>query len=250
MMAWEPVQRGCAALVLAFALGACAVQAPVVERPVPPVTDLPLEPEAVSWIEIPLEPEPVQWIDSPLPEPRKATRDDLVTVIPKADGSVGSVVVYQNGEAVVLDRAWASARIEGPGQVSAFTAEAVDVARWFGATREALPARPARFTLYFREGSDALTSESELAVARVIEELDGRPAPEISIIGHSDTMGTIEFNDRLSLQRAERVRDLLLQRGISPSSLSIAGRGKRELVIETPDNTSEPRNRRVEISVR
>jgi outer membrane protein OmpA-like peptidoglycan-associated protein len=236
MMAWEPVQRGCAALVLAFALGACAVQAPVVERPVPPVTDLPLEPEAVSWIEIPLEPEPVQWIDSPLPEPRKATRDDLVTVIPKADGSVGSVVVYQNGEAV--------------GQVSAFTAEAVDVARWFGATREALPARPARFTLYFREGSDALTSESELAVARVIEELDGRPAPEISIIGHSDTMGTIEFNDRLSLQRAERVRDLLLQRGISPSSLSIAGRGKRELVIETPDNTSEPRNRRVEISVR
>jgi outer membrane protein OmpA-like peptidoglycan-associated protein len=241
--------RCCAALLLALGMGGCAVKAPVIEQPVPPVVDMPIEPEAVRWIEIPLEPEPVQWIDRPLPV-RLATRDDLVMVIPEPDGSVGAVVVYQNGEAVVLDQAWAAARIEGEGMITAFTADESEAVAGFAATREALPARPAHFTLYFREGTDELTVESEQAVKRMLEELGERPEPEISVIGHSDAVGTTEFNDRLSLQRAERVRDLLLQRGIAPSTLSIAGRGKRELVIQTPDNTAEALNRRVEISVR
>ena len=68
--------------------------------------------------------------------------------------------------------------------------------------------------------------------------------------GHTDTVGTDQYNDALSLRRAERVRALLIGRGIAPDSVGAIGRGKRELRVPTPDGVAEPRNRRVEITVR
>jgi len=54
----------------------------------------------------------------------------------------------------------------------------------------------------------------------------------------------------LSLQRAEAVRAMLIQRGINSSFLRAVGRGEREPLIPTADEQAEPRNRRVEVIVR
>ena len=70
------------------------------------------------------------------------------------------------------------------------------------------------------------------------------------MIGHTDTVGSLAFNDKLSLARAERLRETLVKLGIAPERIQATGRGKRELLVPTEDNTPEPRNRRVEISVR
>jgi outer membrane protein OmpA-like peptidoglycan-associated protein len=85
---------------------------------------------------------------------------------------------------------------------------------------------------------------------KVFAELKRRPAPDIVVIGHTDTVGNLGYNDKLSLARAERMRDLMIGLGIPGERIQAAGRGKRELLVQTEDNTSEPRNRRVEISVR
>jgi len=77
-----------------------------------------------------------------------------------------------------------------------------------------------------------------------------RPAPDIQVIGHTDTVGNLAFNDKLSLARAERVRDILVGLGIPGDRIQSSGRGKRELLVTTDENVAEPRNRRVEISVR
>ena len=69
-------------------------------------------------------------------------------------------------------------------------------------------------------------------------------------IGHTDTVGELTNNDRLSAQRAERVKTFLVDIGIPASRIQTAGRGERELLIATGDNVDEPRNRRVEIIVR
>ncbi|MGZ5598925.1 MAG: OmpA family protein, partial [Usitatibacter sp.] len=66
----------------------------------------------------------------------------------------------------------------------------------------------------------------------------------------TDTVGSLGFNDRLSLARAERMRELMIGLGIPAERIQAAGRGKRETLVPTDDNVSEPRNRRVEISVR
>ena len=122
--------------------------------------------------------------------------------------------------------------------------------REFGATIEALPGRPASFLLHFLEGKDELTPASRIELEKVFAELKRRPAPDIVVIGHTDTVGTLAFNDKLSLARAERLREMLVKLGIAPERIQATGRGKRELLVPTEDNTAEPRNRRVEISVR
>jgi outer membrane protein OmpA-like peptidoglycan-associated protein len=139
----------------------------------------------------------------------------------------------------------------GPdGRASDAKLSAEEVRRDFGGTIDALPGRPASFMLYFLEGRDELTPASRLEMEKVFAELKRRPAPDIVVIGHTDTVGNLGYNDKLSLARAERMRDLMIGLGIPGERIQAAGRGKRELLVPTEDNTSEPRNRRVEISVR
>ena len=106
------------------------------------------------------------------------------------------------------------------------------------------------YTLNFLEGSDEYTTESRQTVETVLRELAKRPAAEIAVIGHTDRVGAVEYNDKLSLQRAERVRADFLKRGVSERSISVAGRGEREPLVATADEVAEARNRRVEINIR
>ncbi len=213
--------------------------------------------------------EAVQIIDSPLPaevpkvaapetaapappppsEPKK-TAHDQITILPKKDGSIGGVVVRQADFSLLLDKPYATALIEGPGLVSESVYDANQASRDFAGVLAALPAEPANFLLYFQEATDELTPESQQEVERIIADLANRPVPEISVIGHTDSVGTMQYNDKLSLQRAERVRAEFVGRGIPEESISAAGRGKRELLVPTADGVAEPQNRRVEINVR
>lgn len=201
------------------------------------------------------QPEPVQPVGvAPAqelsPAEAKVTRNDEIILLPNADGSVGAVVVRQDDVEIVLDKAYASAVIEGPGQVRQLIRDPGVTKEKFSATLAALPPKPVSFLLYFLQGKDELTAESKKEVESMLAELAKRPAAEISVIGHTDAVGSIEFNDKLSLQRASSARQLLIARGIPPVSISIAGRGERELLVATSDNVDEPRNRRVEINVR
>jgi outer membrane protein OmpA-like peptidoglycan-associated protein len=72
----------------------------------------------------------------------------------------------------------------------------------------------------------------------------------VVVIGHTDRVGNTQYNDRLSLQRAERVRDELVRLGLAARRIRITGRGEREPLVATDDEIPEPRNRRVEINVR
>jgi outer membrane protein OmpA-like peptidoglycan-associated protein len=235
--------------VLMAALSGCAWL-----RPAPP----PPEPqrEAVQFIDRPLPPPEPQKTAAPEPSPPPPapakTAHDQITILPKEDGSIGGVVVRQEGEtrAVVLDKPYATALVEGPGMVTEWTYDAAVAAQEFAGVLAALPSKPSSFLLYFLEGKDELTPESEKEVEKIIADLAMRPAPEISVIGHTDAVGTVQYNDKLSLQRGERVREELIRRGIPEASITVSGRGKREPVVQTEDGISEPMNRRVEINVR
>lgn len=175
---------------------------------------------------------------------------ELVAVIPGPTGHVGAVVVQSGGSEQVLDRAFAARRVMADGSAASANLTADEVSREFGGTLASLPGRPASFTLYFLEGRDELTPASRQEMEKVFAELKRRPAPDIVVIGHTDTVGNLAFNDKLSLARAERMRELMIGLGIAPERIQAAGRGKREPLVPTEENVSEPRNRRVEISVR
>ena len=177
-------------------------------------------------------------------------RPALFAVVPGADGHVGAVVVRTDRKERVINSAYGAQRLHSDGSVEASRLTAAEVRREFGATLDALPGRPASFMLYFLEGKDELTTESRSEMDKVFGELKRRPLPDIVVIGHTDTVGGLAFNDRLSLARAERLREMMIGLGIPSGRISAAGRGKRELLVPTEDNISEPRNRRVEINVR
>jgi OmpA-OmpF porin, OOP family len=174
----------------------------------------------------------------------------LFAVLPAPDGHVGAIVVHRDGESRVVDTAYGAERLRADGSLEAAQLSPEEVKAQFGSTLAALPGAPATFTLYFREGSDELTPRSRQELDHVFAEIKRRPLPDIVVIGHTDTVGGLRYNDRLSLARAERMREMLIELGIPPERIQARGRGKRELLVPTEDEVSEPRNRRVEINVR
>ena len=176
--------------------------------------------------------------------------DELAVLLPGPDGKVGSVVVERRGVRTVLDQSFAASRIVDGGGPQAQRLGESEVQRDFGAALAALPGRPKSFLLYFLEGKDEFTPESGVELDKMLAELRQRGAPDLVVIGHTDRVSNEQFNDRLSLQRAERVRVELMKLGIAETRIQIAGRGEREPLIPTGDDVAEPRNRRVEVSVR
>ena len=174
----------------------------------------------------------------------------LFAVVPAPDGHVGAVVVRTDRDERVINSAYGAQRLKSDGSIEAQKLTPAEVRRDFGSTLDALPGKPAMFMLYFLEGKDELTVDSKAEMEKVFSELKRRPLPDIMVIGHTDTVGGLAFNDRLSLARAERLREMMIGLGIPPGRIAAAGRGKRELLVPTEDNVSEPRNRRVEINVR
>ena len=120
----------------------------------------------------------------------------------------------------------------------------------FAFLTDLLPERGAIFTLYFKEGTTELIPESEPELQRLLAEVMRRDGVEVEVTGHTDTVGTEEDNDALSLERARQIRDALVHRGIDLETTSTVGRGERELLVKTADNIEEPANRRVVVTVR
>jgi OmpA-OmpF porin, OOP family len=170
--------------------------------------------------------------------------------LPGKDGKTGALVVESEGQKQTLDKPYAAARVKNVGSVSALTTSEADVKQDFGPVLAAQPKRPVSFFLYFLADTDEFAPESKALVNQIFAEIARRPAPEIAIIGHTDRVGAQAYNDALSLRRAERCRDELLKLGIPKVRITVAGRGEREPEVPTADEVAEPRNRRVEISVR
>lgn len=110
---------------------------------------------------------------------------------------------------------------------------------------------PARsFTLYFDEGTVTPTADSQAVLTALRAEISSRSGPQVEVTGHTDTVGSEEDNDRLSMQRAEEVLNWLAGQGFERSLMSATGRGERDLKEPSIDNFSSATNRRVEVIVR
>jgi OmpA-OmpF porin, OOP family len=172
-------------------------------------------------------------------------------LLPDRQGQAGSVIVKsaQGGE-VTLDRSYMAADVYEDKKIETKMLDQEAVQKQFGQALSAQPQRPVSYTLYFIEGKDELTAESKLMMDKIKAELIHHPFPQITVIGHTDRVGSNTLNDSLSLKRAEAVQRILVESGFSASGIETAGRGTRELLVPTGEGVAEQRNRRVEISVR
>jgi OOP family OmpA-OmpF porin len=179
-----------------------------------------------------------------------AQRQALFVVLPNADGTSGAITVSDNNQnSILLDKPYAASEEKG-GTVAATTSDAQQVQQVFGPALAAQPILPAHFRLYFLRDTDTLTPESAQQYRAVFDDIKRRPVYQVEVIGYTDTLGTHSYNQQLSLKRAEAIRDRLIHDGLSANSISVAGRGELDPAVPTAPQVSEPRNRRVEITVR
>lgn len=174
---------------------------------------------------------------------------ERVVLLPSADGRPGAVVVHDPQGEQMLDRPYAATLRQLGGSLS-YKSSPEDVQKRFGAALAAQPARPRSYMLYFQDGSNELTPESQADFVKVRAEIVERVAAEVMVIGHSDRVGSVQANDALSLKRAEAVRGLLMTAGVAADKMEVVGRGERDPLVATADEVAEPRNRRVEINLR
>ncbi len=110
-------------------------------------------------------------------------------------------------------------------------------------------AEPQPYVVFFAFDSALLSSEAEAILDDAVSAARAMDMVEFSVTGHTDRAGSEDYNLRLSLTRANSVKDALVARGVAASSISVAGRGESEPAVPTPDGVAEQANRRVVIII-
>ena len=190
---------------------------------------------------------------APATQPAAPPLHDIIALLPDPEtGTVGHAVVSSPlGASVELTGNRAATRVEiGKPPSAPFTFSEAQIQQLFGDALAARPPAPRHFLLYFESGTNRLTPEGEKLFIEILAFVKSRPVPDLSVVGHTDTTSTAQANIELGRNRAAMIRDRLVAAGLDGSLISAASHGEADLLVPTPDETPEPRNRRVEVSVR
>jgi outer membrane protein OmpA-like peptidoglycan-associated protein len=188
----------------------------------------------------------------PVPAPAPELPNNVFVLLADSDNHVGRIVVSNASGSQELGQAGAATRVASSASAPspAFQMDQQEIGLLFGDALAAQPPPPVHFILYFVTNSTQLTEESVKLIPEIIRVVRDRDSSDISVVGHTDTTGDRELNDRLSMARAQAVARLLVDGGINPSFMETTAHGKDNPLVPTGDGVAEPRNRRVEVSVR
>jgi OmpA-OmpF porin, OOP family len=178
------------------------------------------------------------------PRPRES-----ITVLDVTEEG-GQLTVTTATQTSTLREPQQTADIRPSGKIAVRQTTAAEIETRYGAVLETMPAPERTFVLTFLMGKTTLTPASQSEARWLLEEIATRGPVEIVITGHTDTVGDLRANEALALARAEAVKALLMAQGRQAMLVRVRGYGERQLLVPTPDNTPEPRNRRVEVVIR
>jgi outer membrane protein OmpA-like peptidoglycan-associated protein len=177
---------------------------------------------------------------------------NVFVLLPGADGKTGKIVVSNSAGTQELTEPNQATAVASANELPAAPYPMSDerIKERFGAALAALPLPPQHFILYFKSGTTELTGESRKLLQEVISAALSRHPADISVVGHTDRVGSRDANFRLGLERTGIVRDMLVSRGIDPEFIDVSSHGEDNPLVQTDDNVAEQRNRRVEVDVR
>lgn len=182
-------------------------------------------------------------VTRPLPAP-----PSYAVLLDNPDGTTGAIMVNGPKGQILVNKTRFGATLDGSGVACIFDPKQFEDD--FKDVLAARPQLPVTFILQLAEDGTSLSAESKEQIAKVLAAVKSRLAPDVSIIGHTDTVGRAADNEKIGLQRAQRVAKLLAAAGLKVVDLTVDSHGEFNLLVKTPDDTSEPRNHRVEITIR
>lgn len=116
-------------------------------------------------------------------------------------------------------------------------------------SREILPAEDRKFMVFFQHKSNQLPQETLETLNRIIDLVADHPVSTITINGYTDSHGDKLYNVMLSAERANRVKNYLVQRGVPASKIKVHGLGPENPIESNATLEGRKKNRRVEIEL-
>jgi outer membrane protein OmpA-like peptidoglycan-associated protein len=103
--------------------------------------------------------------------------------------------------------------------------------------------------LLYAFDSDAIRADAGANLEQLAKSLVEYPNTSLLIVGHTDTVGTADYNQALSERRATAAMRYLTQFGVAPTRVRTAGRGEAEPVFSNDSEAGRERNRRIEVAI-
>ncbi|MFH0257168.1 OmpA family protein [Vibrio rumoiensis] len=96
---------------------------------------------------------------------------------------------------------------------------------------------------------DSATLKTTDAIDEAVSKATAANLKSITIVGHTDSVGTDEYNQKLSEERAQAVADYLTGKGFDASLISVSGEGEASPVASNDTTEGRAQNRRADVSV-
>ncbi len=181
------------------------------------------------------------------PPPQPGT---TLILLPDDDGHVGSAWLGTAQGRQTLTEGFSGASVAGgAGAPSALVLGQGVVDARYASLLAAQPLPPRSFTLYFLQGKTVLTPTSRAQLSELLRTVHERRPAVIGIFGHTSAEGEGDFNQQLSLRRAQTVERLVRQGDPDLGDVEVRGFGSTEPITAPGIGPNDPRNRRVEIQV-
>jgi peptidoglycan-associated lipoprotein len=176
---------------------------------------------------------------------------NVVVLIPDEDGKVGALSVAANHAEYRMSAAYTADETDAAGQaVGVFTTDEKTVDREFAGALAATPRKPVIFVIYFVNGETVVEPRSADTLKAAVEAARTTPFADISVVGHSDSVGSDDANLVLSMFRAQTIRTDLVRGGVDATVIDVDYHGANNPRVPRPRGVPEPENRRVEVTIR
>jgi OmpA-OmpF porin, OOP family len=121
----------------------------------------------------------------------------------------------------------------------------------FDAAMERLrkPVSAKDYWLFFDFNKHNIRADAARILDEAVTSIKSLGSPKVMVTGHTDTVGTVSYNQKLSVERAKSAKAYLVQHGVSAGEIATVGKGKTDLRVPTPDQVREQENRNVHIEI-
>lgn len=182
--------------------------------------------------------------------------ETTVVLMAQEDGTVGEVVVSSKREPdkeQVLDKPGHGIVLgSDPQKVpKIFVLTDKEINHRFAPLLKIKSERPKTFLIFFGLSSSRIKSKGKMEMQQIFAEIARRSFPEVEVVGHTDLSGSEAENIIISRRRAEMIADFIKKNtSLNPTQISVVSMGERQPLVLTADSIVEPRNRRVEVTIR
>jgi outer membrane protein OmpA-like peptidoglycan-associated protein len=111
------------------------------------------------------------------------------------------------------------------------------------------PPAPKDWMVFFGLDSTKIDPDAAATITEAANVAKSMPSAKVTVTGFTDTTGSVAYNQALSQRRANAVRDGLIANGVPAQQVSIVGEGEQGLLVQTPQQVNQAKNRRVAIRV-